>query len=61
MEKNGFLVPPWNSRALAERMTWILENRKACSEMGKESRKLAEKRFDVRGTNRLLMHMMELD
>ncbi|HGW3728765.1 TPA: glycosyltransferase family 4 protein [Citrobacter freundii] len=43
---NGFLVPPWDSMALAEKMIEFIENKNLLIEMGVQSRLLAENRFD---------------
>lgn len=43
---NGFLVPPWNAQALAEKMIYFIENQSEIERMGKESRILAERKFD---------------
>jgi glycosyltransferase involved in cell wall biosynthesis len=57
---NGFLVPARNADALAERMIWFIEHRNQWERMGARSRKMAEKRFDVRIINRELMGIMGL-
>ncbi|WP_032939572.1 glycosyltransferase family 4 protein [Citrobacter youngae] len=43
---NGFLVPPWDSESLSKKMIELIENKKLLIEMGKQSRLLAENRFD---------------
>jgi glycosyltransferase involved in cell wall biosynthesis len=58
--ENGFLVPVRNANALAERMIWFIEHRDQWEKMGKQSRKMAEERFDVRVINRELMGIMGL-
>jgi len=42
---NGFLVPPRNTQALAEKMIFFIKNPEQINLMGKESRKKAEKKF----------------
>jgi glycosyltransferase involved in cell wall biosynthesis len=46
--KNGFLVEPANSRALADRILYYLEHPTAASEMGLLARKTVENHFDWR-------------
>ena len=51
---NGLFVPPWDAQKLADKMVWMIENPKRVQEMGIESRKLAEERFDaVKQSNQL--------
>lgn len=58
---NGFLVPPRNPAALAAAMQQLLETPGFISQMGAESRKIAEARFDVHVQNRKLLAFMRLD
>ena len=44
---NGFLVPPRDPRALADRILYLLENPSEAKRMGLNGRKLAEERFDI--------------
>jgi glycosyltransferase involved in cell wall biosynthesis len=44
---NGFLVPPRNTRALADRILYLLENPSEARRMGLNGRRLAEERFDI--------------
>jgi glycosyltransferase involved in cell wall biosynthesis len=46
--KNGFLVEPFNSRELADRILYYLEQPAVASEMALLARKTIEKRFDWR-------------
>ncbi len=46
--KNGFLVAPFNSAELADRILYFLENPKAASDFGFLGRKTIEERFDWR-------------
>lgn len=51
---NGLFVPPWDAQKLADKMVWMIENPRRVQEMGIESRKLAEERFDaVKQSNQL--------
>ena len=53
--KNGFLVPIRDSETLAKKMEIFLEQRKLINQMGLESRKIAEKRFDVHKINQIFL------
>ena len=57
--ENGFLVPPRDSRALAERMLTFLRKPDFVSAMGARSRLLAEERFDVRRITAQIMGEIE--
>jgi glycosyltransferase involved in cell wall biosynthesis len=46
--KNGFLVQPFNSRELADKILYLLEHPDAASEMAFLARKVIEERFDWR-------------
>jgi glycosyltransferase involved in cell wall biosynthesis len=43
--KNGFIVPPGDSGALADRMKFLLENPAQAAQMGENNRKLCAERF----------------
>ncbi len=49
--RNGFIVPPFDSDALAEKMIWFADNPSALQAMGDESRKIAIERFDIQKIN----------
>lgn len=55
---NGFLVPVRNDKALAEAMLRFIEQPELIISMGRESRRLAEERFDVDKINRKLMDIL---
>jgi len=55
---NGFLIEPKNSEMLAERMFWMIERPEAVRQMGAESRRYAEDRFDVEKVNRIMLETM---
>lgn len=57
---NGWLVPPRNAEALAEKMMNIITEPSQIKMMGEESRKIAKELYDVRKVNRLLMKKMGL-
>lgn len=58
--ENGFLVPPRDSEALAERMMRFVEHPQSVAVMGRASRRLAETRFDVHRINESLLKQLEL-
>lgn len=53
--KNGFLVPPKDPVALAERMERYLREPALVAKHGRASRALAEERFDIRKVNALML------
>jgi len=57
---NGFLVPIGSSKELAKRMIWFVENRDEIKSMGEQSRKIVEKRFDVRKVNKEMLKILEI-
>ncbi|WP_201582643.1 glycosyltransferase family 4 protein [Psychrobacter jeotgali] len=57
---NGFLIEKWNPRALAEKMTYFIENPKAIKEMGYESNKMAQEKFDAEKVNKRLLNILGL-
>jgi glycosyltransferase involved in cell wall biosynthesis len=57
---NGFLVPPRDAGALAAAMERFVRQPELAVEMGRESRALAERRFDVRGVNAAMLKAMNL-
>lgn len=54
---NGFLVPPRDVDALVAAMRRFIEEPHLIERMGRESRRLAEERFDVRQSNATLLHL----
>ena len=44
---NGFLVPPRDPRAIAEKILWLIENPDEIKRIGMNGRKLAEEKFDI--------------
>ncbi|WP_243028300.1 glycosyltransferase [Thermus albus] len=58
---NGFLVPPRDLEALVEAMERFIRKPGLIERMGKESRKLAEERFDARKVNERFLREMGLD
>lgn len=57
-EVNGFLIPPKDAKALAEKMIWMIEHPTEVEQMAKESRKLAEGKFDVYKVNQELINRL---
>ena len=55
---NGFLIQPKNPWQLVEKMIWMIQNPKLVEQMGMESRKYAEERFDVSKVNRQILEEM---
>ena len=58
---NGFLVPIGSSKELANRMIWFVKNRYEIKSMGEQSRKIIEKRFDVRKVNQEMLKILEIN
>ena len=46
-EDNGFLVPPGDAEALAEKIAYLLDNPQRCVEMGQAARETFERRFST--------------
>jgi len=57
---NGFLVPVRNVDALVSTMERFINEPELIERMGKESRRIAEERFDVHKINRVLLEAMGL-
>ena len=57
---NGFLVPVKDARAVADKMIWFLEHPDIITEMGQQSRRYVEDKFDVRKVNDSMMGIMGL-
>jgi len=57
---NGFLVPIGSSKELANKMIWFVKNRDEIRSMGEQSRKIVEKRFDVRKVNQEMLNILEI-
>jgi len=56
--KNGILIPVKNVYKLIEAIKFMIDNPEERLNMGKESRKLAVKRFDVKRVNRMFLDAM---
>lgn len=59
--RNGFLVPVRDSVALAEAMLRFIERPELIESMGRESRRMAEERFDVHKVNAVLLQAMGVE
>ncbi len=57
--KNGFLIPPKEEKPLVEAMKYFLDNPEQIEIMGKESRKLAENKFDVNLINTHILNIIQ--
>lgn len=57
---NGFLVPKWNSKALAEKMIYFIQHPEQIEKMGYESYKIAQEKFDAEKVNQRLMNILGL-
>lgn len=55
---NGFLIPLFNAEILAQKMQYFIQNPQKINEMGKESRKIAEEKFDIRRINERLIRLI---
>ena len=55
---NGFMIQSKNSEVLAEKMEYLIENYNDCKNMGYESRKYAEEKFDVKKVNKIIYKKM---
>lgn len=56
--KNGFLIPPKQLKPLLRAVGYFLDNQGEIEAMGKESRKLAEQKFDVHLINSDLLKII---
>ena len=54
-KENGFLIPPKSLEPLVDACRYFLENPETIHDMGKQSRMLAEKKFDVNLINQFLV------
>ncbi len=57
---NGLLVPPRNAKALADAMLSFVRDPTAAAQMGLESRRVAQQKFDVHDVNKTLLLRMGL-
>lgn len=57
---NGFLVNKWDTKALAEKMIYFIENQNKILEMGNESYRIAKEKFDVEKVTQRLLNILEV-
>ncbi|HEX8453267.1 MAG TPA: glycosyltransferase family 4 protein [Longimicrobium sp.] len=57
---NGFLVPVRDAAALARAMEALVVDRALVERMGRESRRIAEEKYDVHKVNRVILETMGL-
>ena len=57
---NGFLVPVRDAEALAGAMEKFIKNPELIAQMGAQSRKIAEDKYDVHKVNRVILSAMGL-
>lgn len=55
---NGYLIPPFNTDALAEKMIKFIQQPELINKMGKESRRIAELKFNVNEVNDKLINIL---
>lgn len=55
---NGFLIPLFDTKTLAEKMKYFIQNPQKINEMGKESRKIAQEKFNVYKVNKKLINFI---
>ena len=56
--RNGFLVEKWNPDALAKKMIYFIENPEKIEEMGLESYKIAQEKYDANKVNKRLLKIL---
>ena len=56
--RNGFLIERWNPDALAKKMIYFIENPEKIKEMGLESSKLAQEKYDANKVNKRLLQIL---
>jgi len=58
--RNGLLVPPRDAAGLAEGMLQMLADPERLEQMGRESRSIAEERYEVHAVNSVMLAALEL-
>lgn len=56
---NGFIVPVFSTYELAEKMIYLIENKSELVQMGYNSRKIAENKFNVRDINKKIISILD--
>ena len=59
-EKNGFFVPTHDPDAVAEKMTYFIENPEEIERMGKESLTLCRNKYEIGIINKRMLDIMRL-
>ena len=57
---NGYMVQIGSSEELAKKMIWFIENKDKIPLMGKESRIIVERKFDVRKVNKDMLRILDI-
>jgi len=57
---NGFIVPPWQTQALAKKMIFFINNPQQIEVMGLASYRLAQERYDATKVNERLIKLVGL-
>ncbi|GAB3042106.1 glycosyltransferase family 4 protein [Virgibacillus ainsalahensis] len=57
---NGFKVPVKDVKSLSDKMVWMINNPTEVENMGKESRKICEEKFDVHKVNNKILNTIGL-
>ncbi len=57
---NGYLVKVKDIKGLTNKMEYLISNREICKNMGKESEKIARKKYDVKVVNQSIIQTMGL-
>ena len=57
---NGFLVPPWDAQAVADKMCYFIEHPKQIESMGLASHRMAREKFDAHQVAQKLVGMLGL-
>lgn len=57
---NGYMVQIGSSEELAKKMIWFIENQDKIPAMGKESRIIVERKFDVRKVNKDMLRILDI-
>jgi len=58
--ENGILVPPYDAEKLAQAMECFIREPERIASMGRESRRIAEEKFDVHRVNAVILKAMGL-
>ena len=55
---NGYLIPPYDTDALTDKMLKFIEQPELINRMGRESRRIAESKFDISEVNDKLINIL---